>query len=1118
MKGIPVVKSKLIMPQKSHFFVLTDRIRRLCLKMHNQNVVMITAPAGYGKTTLMVAALRLYAQESGVGSRDSGKNTNSQDCRICWYRLEQEDRDLVVFYAHFLRALFPKEEKVWNDLWESIANYGDIHTQYQYLNAIICRELWAFHKNIRTYIILDDFQQVKESREITESMQYLVNNLPANCSLFIGTRCETGILTVKQRLEKNILEIGPAELRFSEAELSTLLKESYKVKTNKALIQKIISHTEGWAAGIIILCQALNKDNAYDLDSILDKPEGKDLLFKYFAYEVLRINNPELILFLVKATILREFTAAEAGKILDIENVQQLLTQCEKRGLFIQKIIGEVTTYRFHGLFREVLLQVQPDYLSGKEIEYFHLKTAQFYIENKNFTKAIEHFIACNNVKLAVELITRESVNLIALEAFEQLRLWFKLLPDEVVNNNAILLLIKSYTYQRGEKEIVILSNRALSFFKENNDSNMQIRTLFLLNAFYQFKNDMRNAINTMCQAQTAAKSACDLPDESIITVINLIKAVGEEKYSSGIAACQDADRLKLDEDWQWITLMYSCLLHCLLGELNAAGSFIKKALGMNLIKRTELLKGFALVYYALVSQLRNDHDAFGAAKSQTISIGEKFNIAFMLGFGQRLSAIEKYCKHDLPTALELLDSSTSHFDRLGNHALRSLNILNRCLWLSRQQNPKELLAEAKKVFRCLASSRPGQCIIEISQSILGALAREAGEYEFAEYSLLASIKKSQTKNAKQILCGSYLHLAKLYYDIGEKVKGEDILRHAFSIAASNGYVMFWDLHLPTMVEMSARCIKNNIYSEHAMELITSYYGKEAMMFLKNKALTIEESSLKDSCHTFISLYGNESMAVSNSMNIYLFGNFSIAVNGAEINETNWKTKKIAGILKYLILHRGKMTSRESLMELFWPESDKKAASMSLRAALYELRKVLTLFGIPLEGKDSLIYEKSSGLVVPASGMFSVDVNTFLSLNSELKRLPSPKSEIQRTDILEKMVSIYRGNLLEDEPYEDWAFFEREKLKSIYLEAALELTAIYIERKDSGKTEEILLKTLALDPYNEQACLFLLKLYISTNQRGRALKLYADFEKYLKKELNVKPDEKLVSIIRNIAQ
>lgn len=101
--------------------------------------------------------------------------------------------------------------------------------------------------------------------------------------------------------------------------------------------------------------------------------------------------------------------ADEAISIFEEENAPRLLEKCEQKGLFIQKILGEATTYRFHSLFREALQQIQPQYLSPEEVKNYHLKAAAYAIDHRIFDRAIEHFIICGNVESAVELVARES-------------------------------------------------------------------------------------------------------------------------------------------------------------------------------------------------------------------------------------------------------------------------------------------------------------------------------------------------------------------------------------------------------------------------------------------------------------------------------------------------------------------------------------------------------------------------------------------------------------------------------------------------------------------------------------------------------------------------------------
>ena len=126
--GIPIIRSKLIMPQPPKVIMAPERLRRLSAAMQARSAVIITAPAGYGKTTLLVNALN--------GCKSGG-------CRVCWYRLDEEDGDLAVFYAHLVETLFPKAEQAGEEVRSDLADCGDIFARHQHLNALICQELWA---------------------------------------------------------------------------------------------------------------------------------------------------------------------------------------------------------------------------------------------------------------------------------------------------------------------------------------------------------------------------------------------------------------------------------------------------------------------------------------------------------------------------------------------------------------------------------------------------------------------------------------------------------------------------------------------------------------------------------------------------------------------------------------------------------------------------------------------------------------------------------------------------------------------------------------------------------------------------------------------------------------
>lgn len=194
--------------------------------------------------------------------------------------------------------------------------------------------------------------------------------------------------------------------------------------------------------------------------------------------------------------------------------------------------------------------------------------------------------------------------------------------------------------------------------------------------------------------------------------------------------------------------------MFCLRGEFDQAVDEAREALNLDLIKRMEMLRGYILLFYCMALLLKDEQDALLPLMHELTGIGEKNDYKYMLGYSMRLAAFTSYRDHDLENALERLDASTRYFEGIGNNSLVSTNELTCCLWLCGQDSPAELLAAGKKALKALTSIPSGMCLQEIGLSILGAVARESGDYILAKKSLTAAIKRSKTKHAKQVLSG----------------------------------------------------------------------------------------------------------------------------------------------------------------------------------------------------------------------------------------------------------------------------------------------------------------------------------------------------------------------------
>jgi DNA-binding SARP family transcriptional activator len=826
----------------------------------------------------------------------------------------------------------------------------------------------------------------------------------------------------------------------------------------------------------------------------------------------LKTIDDQLLFFLAKTAILHEFTAAEARAICEEKDAADLLKLCERKGLFIQKIAGPETTYCFHSLFRESLQQVQPRYLSPEQLQSYHLKAADYYLEHRSFDRALEHFILCGSVDRAVSLVTKESARLIALESLDQLRMWFRILPESVVSGNGHLLFFKSYIYQyKDNSGAVRLLEQALAIFQQSGDIAMQIHTLLAMARLYAQRQDMSGLKKLHALVPNLYKEVQGQPLANMLAVFDFLVAVVEGRLARGAVLFQRIRLQELTDEWQWAALFYSIIMYCFLGELDRAASQARDSLKLEMAGRSELLKGNTQIYYSIVLQLKDDSDP--QMIDEIMGIGAKRESKFMLGCGRRLKAFACYRRRDLEGALEHLDASIGYFEELGNNALASSNKLWRCLWLCGAQPPSELVADARKALRYLISRRPdGYCLQEISSSVFGAIAREAGDYQLAEKNLAAAVKRSRGIGAKQILAGSCLHLAKLYYDIGDQARGEEYLKQAFYLAATNKYVTFWDLHFPTLIEMAARCIKSRIHPGYAQALVARYFGEEAAEFLVGTVALTADDHLRDLVEAFLGRYERVSRPEAKMvvMHANCLGGFHLFINGVEIPSTAWRTQKSKKLFKRMLIANDQLP-KEQVIEEIWPDTNPQSGDASLRMALTHIRKALRLdrYGI-----DGVVQRRGLVCITPEIEINS-DYQAFSALAREGLKL-ADNGDSRAVGLLEQATELYGGVFLPDDLYDDWLANTRTWLQNHYLQVQSRLIDINLKLDRAPNALEACRRYLALEPVDEQVIRAAMELFWRMGQRQKAIDLFLRLAGLLADEYGIKPFPETVALYERL--
>ncbi len=1107
MNSIPILKSKLIMPELSESFFMTNRISSLHKEMDSCRAVTLCAPAGYGKTTFAVS---YFVHQAAT------------PFRVCWYRLDPEDKTPSIFIHHLVESVFPSESDEFAESRIALSDVPSIELQPYNAYPIICHEMWAHHSqtsNNRTYIVLDDFHHASQNQDICAIIRYLLNNLPPSCTIIVLSRGFLNLFTEKQKLENKVLEIGLNELAFTNEEIENLMINIRQSHSGSKLTDIIFTSTEGWITGVLLLYQAFKDKNVDTLPFELGIVGHEEALFRYMSQEVLKSVDEDTQKSMGKLALLQDFSEAEALEILRIDNIHSLMNQCISFGMFIQKILGNPVVYRFHSLFRQFLLSIFRNSCTEKELFELNLKAAEYYMFNGAYGRAAEYLAECGNSPSAMSIVIKAGFNKFMIGETGQLKMWLDLLPDNIIRDNPVLLLFKAQLVSNSE-QLGMIEPLKKVLFQSLNSKNLQIYydVASVLIYIYNCTNDMKGLLElSKCNLGQSESVSPSLGNS--LALLDMVRFIAEEDFLGAETQLKNIQCSLLPEDSQWLYLILSCIVYYCLGKLDHAERCMERALVLYKFKNIEPTKGFILLFLSFVQTLKNKKEGLSPYLDEVSTIGEKYNYEYLLAHAKRLAAFERYLSFDREASLELLDYAAFYFHQLNNRAMTAACKLLRHLWSIGYNDQVPDIGEALEDLSTIHQASPGLMVYESSLSITGVIARESGDFALAEQNLLASIKAAKIKKGNQVLTGTLFHIAKLYFVWGDTLQGHQYLKQALELAAANRYFMFWDIHVPTLVEMTLRGIRYNYFPNFAVELLGRFYDNTTINYLIEKLKAIDENQITAFVNNFISTYKAEKSKQLYLVKASLFGKAEIIINGVKILDTEWKTKKTKYFFEYLMLKSGDSVSKEQLADIFWPDSDSKSAIASQRTALYYLRKILSKYNAVVTGNNSFIYETLEGLQIRRNDALNIDIHEFLDLYTKLSQLGenTPQNEQQQIEILERMIHIYKGDLLEGNDYSDLVIHERERLKSIFIKACQKLGSIFVGRGELSKAEEILKRALAIEPYDENICLKLLRIYELQGRRSKALKLYYRFKKLLEQELDIKVDTKLTKAIRQIS-
>lgn len=256
----------------------------------------------------------------------------------------------------------------------------------------------------------------------------------------------------------------------------------------------------------------------------------------------------------------------------------------------------------------------------------------------------------------------------------------------------------------------------------------------------------------------------------------------------------------------------------------------------------------------------------------------------------------------------------------------------------------------------------------------------------------------------------------------------------------------------------------------------------------------------------------SELYASSEKIDLYVYMLGAFRVYQKEIQVTCWQGLKGQSIFKYLLLHQSEPVSKERLMEQFWPEADLDSMRRNLHQAIYSLRQTLRKNE---PDHHYILYENEHYCLNPELAVWS-DVHAFEEQVVQA-RLCENKGDLAETiRFLESAISLYEGDLLQEDSYDDWCIGERDRLRQLSLSATAQLSRHYENEQEYAAAINLYNRMLTIETCDESAHRGLMRCYHRLHQRHMAVRQYQKCVSTLQSELSVLPSPETVSLHNEI--
>ena len=1059
------LQTKFLLPRQNPEWLPRPHLTAWMERQRARRVIIISAPAGFGKTTLLSNYLHTSQRITA------------------WYQLDVLDNDPSVFLAYLTEAFrqahrhhhLAADSAFGEATLALLENLDENPVAHQQILTVLLNELFEIIGE-GWVLVLEDYHIITNPH-IHQLVDYLIENAPPGLQIIISSRTMPPLRLARLRARGLLAERHSSDLRFTPEEIRDWFRQQTPQLSEES-IRLLDEKTGGWAAALQIVRSSIqNQDTASAEQFIAELSGTHRFIFDYLAEEVFQRLPVDWQAFLTATSVLEQMDAATCNHLLRREDALEMLERLESANLCQANRSGKHKWFTYHQLFREFLLgklrREAPHRLTTLEA-----RAAQFYATQGAWELAFQHYLQAGQQEKAAEALEHFARDFVEHGRVEALKRYLTALDAKTLHAHPELLLQRGNVLRRlGEVGAAVVSYRdarwGFSKYGDRAGICSALTRLAEVNYFqgrYERARELATEALRQATADDHAERAHALmslaKSEGFLVGMDNGRALAEEAVEEAHRAGDSMAPLVKANLLQ--SLGQICWWH---GDPQATIRYCEEALQ---VAPDRLAPTTARTYITLASPYlyRRDLDKAlryaeeGLNIAQTLHLVELLPSAYAV-LGNVLTRLGETVRaeNSLRQAMETAERlGIASYERVMATGYLAYNLANQ----GRLDEARQLVESALWSY----TGPPDTYDVFVCRSVLADIALEKQHFSLAERLYLDLLPSGMQHQFRIPLAMVYFGLAYIALVEGREQAGLDYARKSLAlIEATRTYQLYLDQGERSRVVCT-------VLQKHG-------YDTPFVRRVLESLQTAAEASAPP-----------EIAAVSpQAVVVQTLGAFRVTVNGEEITQERWVSTKARDLLAYFITFRGERIPAERAFEALWRDRAGRGKT-AFHTALSRLRKAL-------RGKERtikyILLESSEYWLDTAR--FVLDVDEFEAALRQAREATSPTAAMAW---YQRALSHYQGEYLPN-LYYDWVFPERRRLQQAYLDALVALAHLLANQGDHNSAAEHLEKAIALDPLNEELYLPLMQSYAAMGNRAEVARLYKRLSERLREELGVSP-------------